>query len=152
MPTEVAERANREPVHQLSVFADNKVGRLNDLISRFASRNIHIAALSQVDSTECSIMRLIVNYPDDARALLEEFNYTYSVTPVLAVELLSADALREVTCALVEAEINIHYLYAFLTRPLERTALAMHVEDMDLAAQVLISKGLKVLDQQDIAR
>ncbi|MDP0498550.1 MAG: acetolactate synthase [Verrucomicrobiota bacterium JB022] len=148
----MAARSNRQQVHQLSVFADNKVGRLNDLIGRFASRNIHIAALSQVDSTECSIMRLIVNYHDEAKALLEEFNYTFSVTPILVVELPSADALREVTCGLVEAEINIHYLYAFLTRPMERTALALHLEDMDLAAQVLISKGLKILDQADIAR
>lgn len=152
MPNEVAERSSQEPVIQLSIFADNKVGRLHEVLARFASRDVHVAAISQIDATECSIMRVIVNYPDVARAVLEEFNYTYSVTPMLAVEMPSADTLGLVTCSLVEAEINIHYLYPFLTRPREHCALAIHLEDLDLAAQVLRMKGLNVLDQRDIAR
>ena len=152
MVTEVSQRPDRAPVIQLSVFTDNKVGRLNELIQILAGRDLHVLALSQLDTTECTVIRLVVNYPEAARDLLRELGYGFTETELLVVELDTAQRLRYVTAALVEAEINIHYLYPFLLRPEGRTALALHLEDNDLAASVLQAHGLTVLDQRDLAR
>lgn len=152
METEVTQSRQPEEVIQFSVFADNKVGRLNELVQRFGQRDIHIIALSQLDSTECTIMRFIPDYPEPARAMLRELDYAFSETAILAVEMNSEADLKFITSALVEAEINIHYLYPFIMRPKGRCALAMNVEDNDFAQTVLESRQIRCLKRDDIAR
>lgn len=139
-------------VIQLSIFLDNKVGRLNELVSRLASGGIHLLAISLLDTTECTIMRVIVDHPEAARDFLLEHGYAFCETTVVVIEVLSEAEIREITCALVEAETNIHYLYAFISQPLGKTALALHVEDNELAAQVLSAKGKRVLSHHDLVR
>ena len=152
MGAEITERRRRDPIRQLSVFADNKVGRLNELVQILAKENIHILAFSQVDTTEFTIMRFVVNYHDEARRVLAERGYVFSEIEVIGVEMASEAELRNVTAALLEAEINIHYLYPFLVRPRGKTGLVISLEDNDLASEVFSCKGLSVLDQNDLAR
>ena len=152
MVSEVSFRRESDPVRQLSVFTDNRVGRLNELIQTLGHENIHIIALSQLDATECTIARLVVNYHEAACEVLAKNGYAYFETEIIAVELETEERLRHVTAALVEAEINIHYLYPFIVRPGGRSALAIHVEDNDLARDVLGAHRIRVLDQRDIAR
>ncbi len=139
-------------MRQFSVFTDNRVGRLHALVQKLGSRDIHIMALSQLDTTESSIIRFIVDYHEAARALLEECHYPHVETELLAVEVKTEAGLKYVTAALVEAEINIHYLYPFLSRPNGKSAFVLHLEDNDLAAEVLRAHQIRVLDQSDIAR
>jgi hypothetical protein len=113
-----------DPVKQFSVFAENRVGRLYDLTALLRTNNVHVIALTVLDTTDSSILRLIVDEAD--------------LKPVLA--------------ALLEAEINIHYIYSFIKRPEGKSALAMNIEDMDVAAQALNTRGFKVLTQRDISR
>jgi len=152
MSYEVTERPRRDPVIQFSVFGENKVGRIHDLATRFSSQDIHIIAFSQLDSTECTVMRMIVDYPDFARKVLTEANYAFTETEILAVELKGESQFTKITGALVEAEINIHYLYPFIVRPHGHTALAISLEDNDLAREVLQVRQIRVIDQSDIAR
>ena len=152
MESDTIQSREREPVLQFSVFADNKVGRLNELVQRFAANDIHIMALSQLDSTECTIMRFIPDYPEPARELLREWGYAFSESPILAVEIRSEADLKFVTAALVEAEVNIHYLYPFITRPKNRCAIHMNVEDNEFPATVLHARQIRCLDRGDIAR
>ena len=152
MEADIAQSREREPVIQFSIFADNKVGRLNDMIQRFSLQDIHILALSQLDSTECTIMRFIPDYPEMARQVLKDNGYAFSECSILAVELTTEADLKYVTAALLEAEVNIHYLYPFITRPNNRSALAMNVEDNDFAESVLRARQIHCLDRDDIAR
>ena len=152
MESDVLQSREREPVLQFSVFADNKVGRLNDLVQRFAQHDIHIMALSQLDSTECTVMRFIPDYPEPARELLRQLGYAFSECAILAVEVNSEADLKFVTAALVEAEVNIHYLYPFIMRPNGKSAMAMNVEDNDFAATVLHARQIRCLNRSDIAR
>jgi len=152
MCADILQRRDPAPIRQFTVFADNKVGRLHELIQLLNQHHIQVLAFSQVDTTECTVMRLIVNYPQDMRTLLEEHAYAYTCVELIAVELDSPMQFSQVTAALIEAEINIHYVYAFMARPQRRTALALCLEDNDLAAQVLTTHGLTVLDQHDLAR
>ena len=152
MESEILQSREREPIIQFSVFADNKVGRLNELVQRFYQNNIHIMALSQLDSTECTIMRFIPDYPEEARSMLKDFGYSFTETPILAAEISTEADLKFLTSALVEAEINIHYLYSFIMRPKGRSAIAMNVEDAEFAESVLKARQIRCLTRGDVAR
>lgn len=152
MESTIAQSREKEPVLQFSIFADNKVGRLNELVQRFGQRDIHIIALSQLDSTECTIMRVIPDYPESARKLLRAHGYAFSEAPILAVEMNTEADLKYITGALVEAEVNIHYLYSFIMRPRGKCAIAMNVEDPEFAESVLSARQIKTLSRGDVAR
>ena len=152
METDTLQSREREPILQFSIFADNKVGRLNELVQRFNLRDIHIIALSQLDSTECTIMRFIPDYPESARQMLKDFGYSFSETAILAAEIATEADLKFLTSALVEAEINIHYLYPFIMRPNGKSAIAMNVEDAEFAETVLRARQIRCLTLRDVAR
>ena len=141
-----------EPVIQFSIHADNKVGRLNEIVGLLSVHQVHIMALSILDTTDSSIIRIIVDYPQEAQKLLIEHQFSFVQSELVAVELTSESQVRLVTSALVQAEINILYVYPFLVRPEGRYALAISLEDNELAAETLQLKQLKVIGQEDITR
>lgn len=146
-------RARRfTPVKQFCIYAENKVGRLNELLGMLSSHKVHIMALSTWDSTDSSLIRLVVDYPEPAIGLLEENAFAFNISEVVAVEFDTEAALKKITCALMEAEINIHYVYPFLMRPNNRSGLIIRVEDNDLANDVLKQHQITILSQEDIAR
>ncbi|HCJ12332.1 MAG TPA: acetolactate synthase [Opitutae bacterium] len=145
-------RKGDDPVTQFSIYAANKVGRLNDLVSALASHDIHIMAICTIDTTDSSIIRLVVDYTELAREVLVKNNFRFNEVEVLAIEMEGEDLLKKVTCSLLQAEINIHYVYPFLVRPNNQTGLILSVEDVDLANDVLKRNMIKVLRQSDIAR
>ena len=105
-----------------------------------------------LDATENAVVRMVVDDPDRTRELLVNNDFPYSECDILAVELAGEIGLKQVLAALLEAEINIHYVYAFTRRPEGRTAFALHVEDREIGAQALGHRGFKVLAQRDISR
>lgn len=141
-----------EPVIQFSIHADNKVGSLNEIVGLLAIQHVHIMAISVLDTTDSAIIRLIVDYPQEAQKLLIERQFSFVQSELIAVELPEESDLKIVTCALVQAEINIHYIYPFLVRPNGRYAIAIRLEDNDLAADTLKRSQLRVIGQDDIAR
>lgn len=141
-----------DPVKQFSVFAENRVGRLYDLTTLLAAQNVHIMALTTLDTTDSAIMRLIVDDPDKAREIMGHHGFYFTESDILAVELADQTQLKAVLAALLEAEMNIHYVYSFLMRPGGRSALVLHVEDADLASTALGNRGFRVLTQRDISR
>lgn len=153
MPTAVLRHPGGfQPVIQFSIHADNKVGRLHEIIGLLAVHEVHLVALSILDTTDSSIVRIIVDYPEEAQKLLIEHQFSFVQSELIAVELSSEAEIATVTSALVQAEINIHYIYPFLIRPNGRYALAMSLEDHELAADTLTRSQLKVIGQDDIAR
>jgi len=145
---------SREPeaVRQISVFADNKVGHLNDIVMMLAQHDIHVLAICSVDTTDNAVIRLIVDYWDQARDLFQEHGFAFTLNEMVVVEIETEQLLKEVTCALVQAEINIHYIYPLLMRPGGKCGLAIRLEDNELATEILRQKGIKVLDHHEIAR
>ena len=141
-----------DPVKQFSVFIPNRVGQLYDLTALLAKHNVHLMAMTTLDTTDCAIDRLVVDDPDRARELMAANNFAFTECDVLAVEITAESQLKEVLNALLTVEINIHYLYAFLLRPEGKSALVLNVEDNDLAASALNTRGFRVLTQRDIAR
>ncbi len=141
-----------DPVKQFSVFAENRVGRLFDLTALLKSQQVHIMAITVLDTTDSAIVRLIVDDPNKARELMINNDFPYTECKVLAVELEDESDLREILAALFEAEINIHYIYSFIKRPAGKCAVVINAEDDDVAAQALNKRKFKVLTQRDISR
>ncbi len=141
-----------DPVKQFSVFAENRVGRLYDLTALLKNNNVHVMALTVLDTTDSSILRVIVDDPDRARELMINNDFPYTEVDVLAVEISDEGDLKGVLTALLQAEINIHYVYSFIKRPEGKSALVLNIEDADVAAQSLNHHGFKVLTQRDISR
>ena len=141
-----------DPVKQFSVFAENRLGRLFDLTTLFRSNDVHVIALTVLDTTDSAIVRFIVDDPDKTRELMVNNDFPYVECDMLVVEIVDESQLNGVLAALFEAEINIHYIYSFIKRPEGRSALAINVEDGDIAVQALNQRGFHVLTQRDISR
>ena len=152
MSVSTARERDPEPVVQFSVFVPNRMGRMNEVVRSLAEREVHIMALSVLDTTDSTILRLVVDDPDGARRLLDERAFAYSESVMVCVEVDSEKLLQEVLGALVEAELNIHYMYPFLTRPGGKSALAISLEHQDVAEVALRRHQFRVLYQSDIAR
>lgn len=141
-----------DPIRQFSVFIENRVGRLYDLTLLMSRHNIHIMAMTTLDTTDCAIDRMIVDDPDRARELMAANNFFFTECDVIAVEFSDESRLKDVLHALITIEVNIHYTYAFLVRPKGRSALVLSVEDNEMAASALNTRGFKLLSQRDISR
>jgi len=150
--SDTAESVAAEPVRQFSVFVENRVGRLHDLVALLAKHNIHIMAMTTIDNTDSALDRIIVDDPERARELLAANSFSFTECDVLVVEFSDESKLKDILNALFVVEVNIHYAYAFLMRPKGCSALVMNVEDTDIAASSLNSRGFKVLSQRDISR
>lgn len=152
MPIATAREREAEPIIQFSVFLPNRLGRLHEVTCRLAEREVHILALTVLDTTDSTILRFVVDDPDRARALLSEHAFPTSETRVLAVEVEGEGRLKDVLFALLEAELNIHYTYPFLTRPRERSALIISIEEQEVAEDALRRHQFSVLYQSDLSR
>jgi hypothetical protein len=150
--SDTAETVAAEPVKQFSVFIENRVGRLHDLVALLSQHNVHIMAMTTIDQTDTALDRMVLDDPDRARELMAANNFFFTECDILAVEFRDESQLKEVLNALLTVEVNIHYAYAFLVRPKGRSALALSVEDLDLAASALNTRGFRVLSQRDISR
>ena len=142
-----------DEVKQFSIFMENKVGRLLDIVKMFSQAQVHVVALSILDTVDAAIVRLVADDPDKARTFLQEHGLAFTEVRLVVVELSSsATDLKGVLTALLQAECNIHSAYSLLTRPRGKAALALHVEDSEVAAAVLQSNQFKILTQRDISR
>lgn len=142
----------QDAITQFSIFFENKVGRLNELLMLFARENVHIMAICALDNTESAITRFIVDYPEEARRLLDIYGFPFNETRILAVEIDTEADIHKVTTSLAAAEINVHYLYPFLMRPHGKCGLVLRLEDNDIAQDVLSAHGVRVLSRTDITR
>ncbi|GHC09951.1 acetolactate synthase [Cerasicoccus arenae] len=152
MSSEILRSPGDDAIRQFSIFADNKVGRLNDIIVLLAQHDIHILSLCTVDTTDSAIIRLIPDYWENVKALFDEHGYAYSMNEVMVVEFATEQDIRTVTCALTQTEINIHYTYPMLMRPAGKCGLVLHLEDNEMAADILTRSSIRVLTQSDLAR
>ena len=133
------------------MFTPNRVGRLNELIGLFSSHGVHVVGLMVLDATDCAIIRILVDDPETARDLLLRQGFPFTERPIVAVEVTSADLARLMAC-LLQAELNINYLYSFIPHPEGKSLLALSMEDNELAQDVLRQNQFRVLSQGDVSR
>ena len=142
----------REMLRQFVIHSENKVGWLNDMVNTLNAADIHVMAISVLDTTDSALVRMVTNYPDETRKILQRMGITHSERKIVAVEIANEGSLKQVTSALLQAEINIHYVYPFLAWPKDRPVPALGLEDEDVAIDVLTRNNLRVLSQEHLAR
>ena len=142
----------KESIRQFVIYAENKVGWLNDFTTMLKEVDIHILAISVLDTTDSAVIRVVPNYPKDLARLLKSQSISFTERKILAVEVENEDSIQKVTQSLLAAEINIHYVYPFLHTPNHKPVLAIAMEDQQTAEDALSSYQLRILYQEDFLR
>jgi hypothetical protein len=138
-------------IHQISVFLENKPGRLSALCLALADAGINILALSLADTSQFGVLRLIVADWEKARQVLEKAGCAVNVTQVVAVGVEDKPGgLANVLEPIEKAGINLEYMYAFAFRAGGEAALVLCFADPDAAIEALRAKGCRVLDHVEL--
>jgi hypothetical protein len=137
-------------VSQISVFLENKSGRLAEVTQVLAEQGINIRALCIAETMDYGVLRLIANDPARAKRALSDGGFTVTEADVLAVEVEDRPGgLARVIRLLAQAGVNVEYVYAFVTRQ-EKALVVLRVEQMDKAAQVLTGAGVRLVSGDEI--
>lgn len=138
-------------IKQLSVFIENKEGRLKKAIDILSMANINIRALSIADTSKFGILRLIVRDLSKAKEILEENNFLVKETDVLAVEIPDEPTgLNRILNMLDKSKINLEYLYAFVGKKNNQAIVIIRVENIEEGLKALNDGNANVLSQKDI--
>ncbi|MGC1479895.1 MAG: hypothetical protein WA771_05300 [Chthoniobacterales bacterium] len=147
------EKMDDEGVRHFSVFLDNKVGALLEIVKLLNEHSVIVLALSVQDSSESSICRFIVSDPAQVEELFEINDIPHSISSVIVTELKEgAGDLPRVLASCLKAEVNVFFSYPLLIRPRGRAALCLHVDDVECASSVLRGDGFPTLNQSDLSR
>ncbi len=136
---------------QISIFLENKAGRLSRVTQVLGDAGINIRALSIADTSDFGILRIIVSDPNKAYEILKAAGFTVSETEVMAVQLPDTPgSLANVLARMAEENLNIEYLYAFIGKTSEEALVIFKVEDIDKAKAAFESKGISYLDANEL--
>ena len=138
-------------VRQFNIFVENRVGGLLNVVRRFETTDIHIVSLTVVDSADCAIIRLVLSDPERAYEIIQQAKLAFTESDLLIVELPDGPKpLLQICKALLSAEVNIHYAYPLLVGPHGCAAVALHVEDHEMAANTLARQNFTLFTENDL--
>lgn len=136
---------------QISIFLENRKGRLQKALSILKNAGINIRALSIADTSEFGILRMIVPDPEKAKEVLEQSNFVVKMNEVIAVEVPDEpgglDGILEV---LNKGDMNIEYLYAFVEKNEEKAIVVLRTEDIEAGIEALKEVGATVLSSKEV--
>ncbi len=138
-------------IKQISVFLENKKGRLYEALKVLQEEGINIRALSIADTSEFGILRMIVDKPEEAKKALEEKGFTAKLTNVVAVGVKDEPGgLAAVLAYLYEADLNVEYVYAFVKKAGEEAIVVMRTSNLEKTISVLQEKGVKIFTFKEL--
>ena len=138
-------------VKQLSIFMENRAGRMAEIARQLGEARINIRALSLADTSDFGILRLIVNDVDKAMKILKDSGHTVSLTEVVAVEVPdSPGGLASVLEPLRDAGVNVEYMYAFVEKATDKAVVIFRFEDVDVAIKALAQANISVLPAETV--
>jgi len=134
-------------VEQISVFLENKAGRLAEVSRILAEAGINIRALSLADTSDFGILRLIVNDNNKAKDALKQHGFTVGKTDVVAVEVEDRPGgLNKILDCLYKSNVNVEYMYAFVQQSGDNAVIIFRFDNLDEAVRVLTENGVKVIE------
>ena len=138
-------------VKQISIFVENKEGRIKKAIDTLAKQNINIRALSIADTTKYGILRLIVSDNEKAIEALENDNFIVKENEVIILAVPDKpNGLNSTLAVFDEKGINLEYLYAFVSSKTDEAIVVMRLENMEKAIDALKDSNVKILETKDI--
>lgn len=138
-------------IKQISIFVENKKGRLAQVTKILGENDIDIRALCIADTKDFGILRIIVSDPEKAVKTLKEAEFTVAITNVIAIGIKDAPGgLSEAMQVLLANHISVEYMYAFISRDVNMASVILRVEDNDKAIETLSNSGFTILSTNDI--
>ena len=151
MPQQTSKGYTPPCVRQFSVFLENKVGRLHDLLGMFdESPEVHLCGLSVLESSDHAVVRLITNNGDATQRLLRDHAVAFAVLDLLLVELADDQSISQMCLCLLGAELNIRFAYPLMVGTHGIPTIAVSVDDHTLAGQILRKKSFRLLGESDL--
>ena len=137
-------------LEQLSVFVENRVSRINDVLLTLKKNNINVLSLSLADTSEYGLLRLIVDQPETGRSVLKEEGFSAMLTKVLGVKIPNAvGTLQEILAMLGEAGRNVEYMYVLSNRR-EFSAIVIKTDEPEKAAELLVKNGVELVKAEEV--
>jgi hypothetical protein len=138
-------------IKQISVFLENRQGRLYDVCSLLGDNDINIRALTIAETESFGVLRIVVDKSDAAIKLLRDNQFVANFTDVIAIEVPDQPGgLASILKVLAENDVNIEYMYGFVEKFSDKALLVMRFEDTDFAQQMLSKHSVHVVAEKDI--
>ena len=139
-------------IRQFTVFLENRVGQLLEVVRRFEGSKVRIVAFSINDSSECAFVRFLLSHPEQGREILERAGLALIESDLIGIELPdSPQPLLQVCTALLQAEVNIIQAYPLLMRPHGRPVVAVMVDNIEMGLDTLGNKNFTMINEDDLA-
>ncbi len=140
-------------VEQISVFLENKAGRLAEVTKVLGEASINIRALSLADTTDFGILRLIVDQYDKAREILKQHGFTVGKTEVVAIEVPDhPGGLAWVLQILSDSDVNVEYMYAFVQHSGKNAVIIFRFDNLEKAIELLQQQGVRIYSGEEVYR
>ncbi|MBN1396322.1 MAG: acetolactate synthase [Pirellulales bacterium] len=142
---------NYPAIRQFTVFLENKVGTLLEVVRRFEGSRVRIVALSITDAAECAFVRFLLSHPEQGREVLERGGLAIVESDLIGVELPEGpQPMLDICTALLQAEVNIAQAYPLFVRPRGIAAVALMVDNIEIAQETLAAKGFSMITEADL--
>jgi hypothetical protein len=136
---------------QISIFLENKKGRLFEVCSLLGKNKVNIRALSVAESEEFGVLRLVVNRPQEAVRILKKNGFVASLTDIVAVEVEDKPGgLANILKVFDKGNINVEYMYGFVEKFSDKAILVFRFDDPDKAIKILTRNRIKVVGKKDV--
>ena len=139
-------------VEQISIFLENKSGRLAEVTSVLSETGINIRALYLADTADFGILRLIVNDTEKARQMLKEHGFTVEKTKVVAIEVPDTPGgLSKILNIMKSEGINVEYMYAFVEKSGENAIVIFRFDEPEKSVDTLRQSGIRILEGEELS-
>ncbi len=139
-------------LNQLSVFIENREGRLDEVLEALKEAEVNIVSLSLADSSDYGLLRMIVSEPKKGKDALKAKGFSAMLTPVLAVKLShQVGQLQVLLAEICKAGINIDYMYALATGN-DDASIVIKTADLEVAAKVLKGTGVELIGADELGQ
>jgi hypothetical protein len=143
---------NYPAIRQFTVFLENRVGQLLEVVRRFEGTHVQIVAFSINDSAECAFVRFLLSHPEEGREILERAGLAIIESDLIGVELPEgSQPLLQICTALLQAEVNIVQAYPLMVRPRGRPAVALMVDNIEMGLETLAQQGFAMITEGDLS-
>ncbi len=138
-------------ITQISVFLENRKGRLADVCNLFGSNGVNIRALTIAETETFGVMRLVVDKPSEAMELLKNNGFTANLTNIVAVEVEDVPGgLAKILNVLSANQVNIEYMYGFIEKFCEKALMVFRFDNTEAAINILAENGVNFVSKEEI--
>ena len=138
-------------LEQLSIFLENRSGRLAKILKTLGAAGVNIRAMSLADTSDFGILRLIVSDIETGKQALRDGRFTVRVSEVIAVEVRDRPGeLADMLGFIEQAGLNLEYMYSFVQKSMESAILIFRFDDLDRAISVLTENGVRIIESHEV--